>query len=134
MHEKSWHQLSREKQDLYLTLLWYDNHSENAIADFLGTTKGCIVRRRQSHLALSTDDRNRTRVKKSVDHERFRDLLELHAMAKQEAQGVDPIAGVATCEWPLSSGSSIHTVELCNAPVVPGSRLCKEHRTLVEKM
>src|SRR3989344_1753207 len=87
-----WETLTREQQDLYLTLLWDDAHSEQAIADFLGTTKGRIVRRRQTGLKLPTG--NRRAVKARVDPERFRDLRDLHLMGRMEKNGISTIAPV----------------------------------------
>lgn len=88
MHPK-WKKVTRAQQDLYITLLWQDGHSEKAIADFLGTTKGIIVRRRQSHLKSLTGAR--PRAKQFVDPERFQDLLDLHAMDELKKKGVSSI-------------------------------------------
>jgi hypothetical protein len=88
MKTKSWDTLSYDDQNLYLRLLWQDNHSEKAIADFFATTKGRVVRRRQTVLALSSDGRDFLHVKQEVDPERFVDLLDLHAMAELEELNV----------------------------------------------
>lgn len=83
-----WDELTRAQQDLYLTLLWEDGYSEQAIADFLDSTKGTIVRRRHTGLKLSTG--NRPVVKQVVELEQFQDLLDLHAMAEMRKRGVEP--------------------------------------------
>ena len=127
-----WHELTREEQDLYLTLLWHDGHSEQAIADFLGITKGPIVRRRQSNLKLLTT-RGRSKVKRSVNPERFADLLDLYAMAELEARGVTPIAPAGRCQWPLSEHKKTYELVSCNKPVVPGHHLCEEHLSLIRR-
>ncbi len=129
MHERSWYQLSRKEQDLYLRLLWEDGHSEKAIADFFGTTKNTVVRRRHSHPGALMEDRSIARrlVERSVDPERFRDLLDLHAMRELEAKGVPAIAPIGTCQWPLSTGRSLRSVPRCGKPVVPGFLMCREH-------
>ena len=71
-----WEKLSRDVQDLYIKILWEDACSEKAIADFLGTTKGTIVRRR--HGLSKLDAPNRAKVDRVVNAERFWDLIELH--------------------------------------------------------
>lgn len=127
MYEKSWDELSRKKQDLYLTLLWHDGHSEKAIAVFFDTTKNTVVRRRH-HLKLSTS--GRLEAKLSVDSERFRDLLDLHAMAELEATGVisiaPPVEPAPTCEWPLSTMLTKKPLP-CGKPAVPGHHVCEQH-------
>jgi hypothetical protein len=92
MHQKKWTKLTREEQDLYLTLLWKDGHSEKSIANFFRTTKGSIVRRRHTGLKLSTSGRGS--VKQVVNPERFRDLLDIHRMDELRKSGVVPIAPV----------------------------------------
>ncbi len=73
-YERTWHRLTRQEQDLFLTLLWKDGHSEKAIADFFNVGKGTIVRRRQTGLKLKTS--GRPDVKQEVDAARFQVLLE----------------------------------------------------------
>lgn len=90
MNIQPWDKLSREKQDLYLTLLWQDGYSERAIAEFLQTTKGRIVRRRQTGLKLATLGRPKS--KPIVDSARFADLLDLKDMEELEEQGVASIS------------------------------------------
>jgi hypothetical protein len=94
MKIQSWNKLPREEQDLYLTILWEDNHSEQAIADFVRATKGQIVRRRQTGLKLPTGKREK--IKSEVDSERFFDLLDLHKMREMEERGISAIAPVQT--------------------------------------
>lgn len=89
---KTWSQLTRDQQDLYLTLLWNDGFSEGAIAEFFSVGKGAIVRRRQTGLKLPTE--GRPKVKSKVDPARFRDLLDLHKMRQMEERGVAAIAPV----------------------------------------
>lgn len=89
---KSWDKLPREEQDLYLRILWNDDYSEKAIADFLKATKGQIVRRRQLELKIPTGKRGK--VKSSVVAERFFDLLDIHKMDDMVEKGVTPIAPV----------------------------------------
>ncbi len=84
MKKLRWKRLTRELQDLYLKLLWEDACSEKAIADFLRTTKGIIVRRR--HSLPDLDAPNRKKVNMAVDPERFRDLLELHKLGQKAAK------------------------------------------------
>ncbi|OGG50156.1 hypothetical protein A2704_01275 [Candidatus Kaiserbacteria bacterium RIFCSPHIGHO2_01_FULL_54_36b] len=122
-----WNELTRPVQDLYLILLWKDGHTEQAIADFLGTTKGRIVRRRHSHLTSLVGPRTRARVKSSVDEERFRDLLDLHMMAEIEKSGVTLIGPVQGCEWPTGKARSLKKADSCGEPPVPGRRLCAKH-------
>jgi len=122
--KKKWEDLSRTEQDLYLTLLWKDGYSQKAIANFFSTTKGRVVGR-HNRLKLPGTDRPPTR--SQVDPERFRDLLDLHAMEKLEEQGVASIAPVGSCIWPLATLTGKKTA-LCGKPVVPGHRLCEEHR------
>ena len=132
-----WEKLSRARQDRYLTVLWEDGYSEQAIADFLGTTKGRVVRRRQTSLKLPTVGRQ----KKGgpVDPERFADLLDLKDMEELEANGVSSIAPPSphevkeaeqgeekTCKWPLSDSTRLKP-KLCGKPAVPGHSLCEEH-------
>lgn len=126
-----WGKLSKERQDLYVTVLWEDGYSERAIAVFLGATKGRIVRRRHD-LKLKSEGRPPT--KSTVDGGRFRDLLELHALREAEARAKEASTPEApppppTCQWPLpsSTGKPI----LCGKPVVPGHRLCEEHMAIV---
>ena len=83
---KTWDQLSKDEQNLYLTLLWEDGYSERAIARFFSTTKGRIVKRRQAVLKLPTH--NRHPVKSVVNPDRFKDLLDLYLMQQLEARGV----------------------------------------------
>lgn len=84
--ETDWSKLSKETQDLYVTVLWEDGYSERAIAVFLGTTKGRIVRRRND-LKLPNEGRPALRkVRQVVNPKRFPDLLELHAMRKAEEE------------------------------------------------
>jgi len=90
MKIKSWDMLTREEQNLFLTLLWQDGYTEQAIADFLRTTKGRIVRRRQTSLKLPTE--GRPKPKAVVDPERFADLLDLKDMENLEDAGVSSIA------------------------------------------
>jgi len=92
MKLKPWDELPNEEQDLYLTLLWQDNHTEQAIADFLSSTKGRIVRRRQTGLKLPTGKREK--VKSKVDAQRFFDLLDLHKMREMEERGIAAIGPV----------------------------------------
>lgn len=89
MIETKWNKLTRAQQDLYVRLLWEDGHTERAIASFLKTTKGTIVRRRQSHLKAV---RRKSPIKKhAVQTERFRDLLDIHAMDVQTRRGTTPM-------------------------------------------
>jgi hypothetical protein len=75
----AWAKLSRGTQDRYLTILWRDGYTEQAIADFFkGATKGRIVRRRQTGLHLATEGRGK--VKKVVEYDRFVDLLDIDKM------------------------------------------------------
>jgi len=127
MYTQPWNALAREKQDLYLVLLWNDGHSDEAIADFFGTTKGTVVGRRQRHLKSVTTSGERQRAKQAVNAERFRDLLDLNEMAQMEKRGVAVIAPVGGCVWPLSGGGSLRQPKLCGRPVLPNSRLCAEH-------
>lgn len=83
---KSWNDLTEKLQDWYLTLLWEDGHTEAAIATFLKTTKGKIVRRR-ADLGLPNTPERRRHLKRSVNPERFRDLIELDRLAVREARG-----------------------------------------------
>ncbi len=78
-----WKKLSREQQDLYLKILWEDAYTHQAMADFLGTTKGTIVGRQQRHPSL--DPTIRTRVDSKVNPERFRDLLEIHQLESRDS-------------------------------------------------
>jgi hypothetical protein len=87
-----WDQLSQTEQDLYLTILWNDGHSEGAIAKFLGASKGQIVRRRQTGLKLPTEGRGT--IKSTVDPGHFKDLLDIHEMEQMEKRGVTAIAPV----------------------------------------
>ncbi len=121
--EKTWDELSRTEQDLYLTLLWSDGHSEKAIANFFSTTKGRIVRRRND-LKLTNKDRPKGR--QQVDPERFQDLLDLHAMQELEKEGVAATAPVEACLWPLATLTGKQPA-LCGKKVVPGHSLCEEH-------
>lgn len=84
---KPWRDLPRRKQDLYLELLWNDGYSESAIATFLGTTKGVVVRRRAILGIKNPEHGRRKRVKSVVNPERFRDLAELERLAVREARG-----------------------------------------------
>ena len=93
MDEIMWKRLDRKMQDLYLSLLWKDGHSEKAIADFLHIGKGVIVRRRHSHLKKLARIK-RVNVKSVVDRERFQDLLDLHNMREMEKRGVSCIAPI----------------------------------------
>ena len=81
MITKQWDELSKEEQDLYLTLLWEDGYSEKAIATFFTTTKGRIVRRRST---LKLPASGRPTVRQTVNPDRFQDLLDLHAMRQAE--------------------------------------------------
>jgi hypothetical protein len=143
MKLKPWDKLSEKEQNLYLTLLWEDGHSEQAIATFLSTTKGRIVRRRQTGLHLLTAGRPAPKAR--VDPERFANLLDLHDMEKLEEEGVSalmppspheapaiPEPEIPLCKWPLSSQARLKPV-LCGKPVVPGHNLCEEHLELVRK-
>jgi hypothetical protein len=141
MYEIPWHDLTREQKDLYVTLLWADGYTEQAIADFFDATKGRAVVHRQRVLKLPST--NRPVVKKTIDPERFRDLLDLHAMREMEAKGVAAIAPVtgtvvsrsvsatenvtAKCQWPLATGGSLKEPTLCGEPVLEGHSLCKKH-------
>jgi hypothetical protein len=87
---KPWDKLSREEQDLYVTLLWQDGYSERAIADFLNTTKGRIVRRRNTGLELKSAGRPKREAR--VDPARFAELLDLIDMEVLEEQGIASIA------------------------------------------
>lgn len=129
-------QLTVEEQNLYLTLLWQDGHSEKAIADFFGTTKGRIVRRRHS---LKLGSTGRPEAKGKVDPERFQDLLDLHGMRemeKTEGANVSAIAPVTKpeteCQWPLTYHAGRES-ELCGKPAKPGHRLCEEHLALATR-
>jgi hypothetical protein len=75
-----WDTLSRQEQDLCLTLLWKDGYSERAIAQFLNTTKGRIVRRRATIKLLNEQRSPPFKVRGTVNPDRFLDLLELHQM------------------------------------------------------
>jgi hypothetical protein len=87
-HEK-WDNLSHEKRDLYLRILWEDGFSEKAIAEFLQSTKGRIVVYRQRILMLPTAGRpKKTAADKVVTVEHFRDLLDIAAMNNLQARGV----------------------------------------------
>lgn len=85
--KRNWDKLTCAQQDLFLTLLWRDGHSEKAIADFLRATKGTVVRRRHT---LKLVSEGRPGAKQAVDPERFRDLLDLHAMEQTAKRGVVP--------------------------------------------
>ncbi len=123
--DMQWSTLKEQTQNLYLRLLWQDRHSDKAIADFFGTTKNVIVRRRWTLELLSS---GRVNAKQAVDSERFRDLLDLYAIEKmEEEKGVAVIAPIGTCEWPLSSSPSLRKLQYCGAPVLPEQRLCEEH-------
>src|SRR4051812_43769855 len=75
-----WDKLSSAEKDLYITLLWKDGHSDNAIGDLFGTTKNAIVGYRHKKLPdLSHRDKS-VPVKSKVDPERFRDLLDLYTL------------------------------------------------------
>ena len=118
MKLKSWDKLPREEQDLYLTLLWQDNHTEQAIADFLQATKGQIVRRRQTGLKLPTGKREK--VKSKVEPERFFDLVDLHKMREMEERGVAAMAPVEK-----SGEATVQKAPLKEKPVlrlVPGEK------------
>ena len=91
--KKTWDDLPRATQDLYLTLLWDDGHSEQAIADFFSTTKGPVVRRRQTGLRLPTEGRGK--IKKEVNYDHFLDLLEIHKMRTMESQNGGKVACIA---------------------------------------
>jgi hypothetical protein len=149
-HTKKWEELTREEQNLYLTLLWNDNHSEQAIADFFATTKGPIVGRRQRVLALQTAGRLQKDVKRVVDPERFRDLIHLHEMAEIEKAGMAAIAALRTefaadmevtpvvppelrCQWPLTTPRPHERRSLCGKRVKEGHKVCEEHFALLNK-
>jgi len=83
---KPWNELTKKLQDWYLKLLWNDGHTEAAIATFLKTSKGTIVRRRAKIKLANTPERRR-HLKRSVNPERFRDLVELERLAAREARG-----------------------------------------------
>ena len=150
---KPWDQLSREEQDLYLTILWNDDYSEKAIAEFLKATKGQIVRRRHSGLKLATGKRGK--VKSSVESDRFFDLLDIEHMDVMVENGATPLCPVeheeervskplrqtpelsivpneqtATCEWPINTGRSLKTSALCGKSAAPGSKLCEQHKRI----
>jgi hypothetical protein len=131
MEDIYWDKLTRVQQDLYLGLLWNDGHSERAIASFLHTTKGRIVRRRH------TNKLSRKRigeVKQEVNPERFQDLLDLNAMEKVEEKGVAAIAPLGHCKWPLPESTLRRKPVLCGKPVVPGHELCEEHLAQTRKL
>jgi hypothetical protein len=112
MKIEPWEHLTREKQDLYLTVLWRDGYSEKAIADFLSTTKGRIVRRRQLQLHLPNEGRPVSlEVKQKVDPQRFADLLDIADMNRLEEQGVSSIAP-----------PSPHEIEEDGAAAGPGAK------------
>ncbi len=131
---KPWLELTSIEQNLYLRLLWEDGHTEQAIAHFFETTKGRIVRRRST---LKPPNKDRGTIKKSVDRERFRDLLDLHRMQQMEERGVAAIAPIEeapgrTCLWPLSTGGrSLKQPKLCGEPAVLGEDLCEDHLAMV---
>ena len=122
-----WKKITRAQQDFYLTLLWQDGHSEKAIADFLGATKGTIVRRRQTHLKSVV--RVQTKVKTSVDPERFQDLLDLHAMGELKKKG---ILSVAPPKYKMAASEATqceHEIDgqRCGFEKLPGSDFCALH-------
>ncbi|RJQ33920.1 hypothetical protein C4556_03655 [Candidatus Parcubacteria bacterium] len=82
-----WDKLSREKQNFYLEVLWNDGYTESAIAKFLQTTKGIIVRRRATLKLANTPERKKRGVKDSIEPGRFWDLVELDDIRKREARG-----------------------------------------------
>lgn len=102
----SWDRLSPEKQDLYLALLWQDGYSENAIAEFLNSTKGTIVRRRHT-LELTNVGRGKAKSKVETQ-ERLCNLLDIYKMEKTEERGVlafDPIETTTIPETELEEES-----------------------------
>ncbi|MDR3571532.1 MAG: hypothetical protein P4L81_05045 [Candidatus Pacebacteria bacterium] len=96
--DKRWDSLTREKQDLYVTLLWQDGYTEQAIADFLRATKGTIVRRRNTGLNLSSEGRGA--VKRTVVYERFVDLLDLHKIRETEEKSNGKVTAIAPIDQP----------------------------------
>jgi hypothetical protein len=108
MEKILWENLSTELQNHYLTILWMDGHSENAIAKFFSTTKGRIVRRRNDLKLLSGGPRPNT--KSEVNPERFRDLIDIARMDDLEDQGVIPITP------PVSASDEELEVEPANEP------------------
>src|SRR4051812_40096697 len=90
MKLKPWNKLTESEQNRYVTVLWQDGYSEQAIADFLFTTKGRIVRHRQSRLKLPTA--GRVRQTGEINLKRFGDLLDLKEMVEFEDKGVASIA------------------------------------------
>jgi len=132
-----WLKLTREEQDRYLTILWRDGYTEQAIADFFeGATKGRIVRRRQTGLHLSSEGRGK--VKSTVEYGRFVDLLEIDKMDEMVERGggnvvcFGPIE--STCRWPLASGGSLKETKLCGKPTLPGKDKCEEHEKAFAKL
>jgi hypothetical protein len=84
-----WESLSPERKDLYITLLWKDGHTDQAIADFLHASKGKIVGHRHRHLPSLKFRSAESTVKSEVDPERLRDLLDLDQMEEMRARGVE---------------------------------------------
>ena len=81
MSTPKWNNLTRDQQDLYVKILWEDAYSHNAIAVFLGTSKGTIVGRQQRHPNLAPTIR--TKADRAVNPERFCDLLDLYALEER---------------------------------------------------
>ena len=84
MKQPKWNRLTHAEQDLYVKILWEDAYTHEAIANFLGTTKGTIVGRQQRHPNL--DAPIRKRVDSVVNKERFFDLLEVHELEELAAK------------------------------------------------
>lgn len=82
--QPKWSQLSHSTQNLYLKVLWNDRYTESAIAAFLQTTKGRVVRRRATLKLANTEKRREHQERRSVDPERFWGLVELEALRVRE--------------------------------------------------
>lgn len=113
-----WENLSKVFKFLYVRILREDAHTDEAIAEFLGTTKNAIVGFRHRYLHDLTGTVEAT--KKNVDPARFTALL------AEAVQGPpSPPPSQFLCAWPLADGTP------CGKPCeTKGSRLCDEHRKL----
>ena len=122
-----WDRLSPDKQDLYLTLLWRDGYTEQAISVFLNTTKGRIVRRRHT---LKLKNKGRKTIKSKVESiDRLCDLLDLQKMKKVEERGVlafDPVVETKIPETELEEDPPVEeppSVEEAPPPAVTEVRV-----------
>lgn len=86
--ELVWHKLSKESKDLYVTLLWKEGYTEQAIANFFQTTKGPIVSYRNRVLKLSSE--GRTLKKSEITRQNLRDLLVIDQLDELKDKGGIP--------------------------------------------